>query len=143
MDITTADTSSTLHTQAPSVDVQHIPSAFPAVQPLRAALHFNSPKGFGEWRILIPSNAQKDLRDAHKKNRVLFKIVEKKLKYIFAALSYLWTSIDTIYVRELSNGHFSDDNQKKLNGSSPHGVPIFEAKMHGDGRLVVGFPVFW
>ena len=39
--------------------------------------------------------------------------------------------------RQLSNGHFSDENQKRLNGSS--GIPIFEAKMQRDLRLVVGF----
>jgi hypothetical protein len=38
--------------------------------------------------------------------------------------------------RELSNGHFSDDNQKRLNGPSVE-VPIYEAKMTRDQRLVV------
>jgi hypothetical protein len=33
-------------------------------------------------------------------------------------------------------GHFSDDNQKRLNGSSTD-IPIFEAKMTRDLRLVV------
>lgn len=37
----------------------------------------------------------------------------------------------------MSNGHFSDDNQKKLTGKDV-GVPIFEAKMTRDTRLVVG-----
>ena len=39
--------------------------------------------------------------------------------------------------RQLSNGHFSDDNQKRLNGSSSSVIPIFEAKMQRDLRLVV------
>ena len=39
--------------------------------------------------------------------------------------------------RQLSNGHFSDENQKRLSGST--GIPIFEAKMQRDLRLVVGF----
>lgn len=43
-------------------------------------------------------------------------------------------------LRELSHGQFSGDNQKRLAGSD-NGVPIFEAKMHGDGRLVVGLTV--
>ena len=41
--------------------------------------------------------------------------------------------------RELSNGHFSDENQKRLNGSSSSAIPIFEAKMQRDLRLVVRF----
>ena len=39
--------------------------------------------------------------------------------------------------RELSNGRFSDENQKRLNDSSA--IPIFEAKMQLDLRLVVRF----
>jgi hypothetical protein len=39
--------------------------------------------------------------------------------------------------RELSNGHFSDDNQKRLNGTDSS-IPIYEAKMTRDSRLVVG-----
>jgi hypothetical protein len=38
--------------------------------------------------------------------------------------------------RELSNGHFSPDNQKKLTGPGTE-IPIFEAKMTGDLRLIV------
>jgi hypothetical protein len=37
--------------------------------------------------------------------------------------------------RELSNGQFSEDNQKKLTGHNTEGVPIFEAKMTRDLRL--------
>jgi hypothetical protein len=39
--------------------------------------------------------------------------------------------------RELSNGHFSDDNQKRLVGTNTP-IPIYEAKMTRDSRLVVG-----
>ena len=38
--------------------------------------------------------------------------------------------------RQLSQGHFSPDNQKKLTGSATK-LPIYEAKMTGDTRLVV------
>ena len=38
--------------------------------------------------------------------------------------------------RDLSHGHFSEDNQKRLVGSNLD-VPVFEAKMTGDTRLVV------
>ena len=44
-------------------------------------------------------------------------------------------SINIVY-RELSKGHFSDDNQKRLGGTDA-GIPIFEAKMTRDTRLVV------
>ncbi|KAG6867451.1 hypothetical protein C0993_002571 [Termitomyces sp. T159_Od127] len=82
-----------------------------------SALHFESVKGFGEWRIFISTRADKNLREAHRRDPKSFKITVKKL-------------------RELSNGHFSDDNQRKLNGPKTD-VPIFEAKMTRDTRLVM------
>lgn len=42
----------------------------------------------------------------------------------------------SLFCRELSRGHFSEDNQKRLTGAGPE-VPIFEAKMTRDSRLVV------
>ena len=42
-----------------------------------------------------------------------------------------------IHGREISNGHFSEDNQKWLNGPSSTDVPVYEAKMSRDLRLVV------
>jgi hypothetical protein len=45
------------------------------------------------------------------------------------------------YNRELSNGHFSEDNQKRLTGPNTP-VPIYEAKMTRDKRLVVSFFCF-
>lgn len=45
--------------------------------------------------------------------------------------------VSNIHGRELSNGHFSADNQKRLNGPSSADVPVFEAKMSRDLRLVV------
>ena len=41
------------------------------------------------------------------------------------------------YNRQLSNGQFSDETQRRLNDSS--GVPIFEARIQQDLHLVVGF----
>ncbi|KAG5636544.1 hypothetical protein H0H81_007674 [Sphagnurus paluster] len=81
-----------------------------------SALHFSSAEGFGDWRILISTRADRDLRQARRKDRKTFTITVKKIK-------------------ELSNGHFSDDNQKRLNGPTTD-VPIFEAKMTSDTRLV-------
>ena len=43
----------------------------------------------------------------------------------------------SIHGREISNGHFSEDNQKRLNRPSSTDVPVFEAKMSRDLRLVV------
>lgn len=44
--------------------------------------------------------------------------------------------VPTPYYRELSHGHFSYDNQKKLTGAKTI-IPVYEAKMTGDTRLVV------
>ncbi|KAI0369978.1 hypothetical protein BV20DRAFT_945276 [Pilatotrama ljubarskyi] len=93
-----------------------IPAAYPLVQPMRAALYFDSADGFGEWRVLISARADRDLRQARNKSPKLFKIIVKKIK-------------------ELSCGHFSDDNQKRLTGLNVE-IPIYEAKMTGDTRLV-------
>lgn len=86
------------------------------VQPMKAALYLDSVKGFGQWRILISSRADKMLRKARRADKRTFEIMIRKIK-------------------ELSKGHFSADNQKRLNGPST-GVPIFEAKMTRDLRLV-------
>ncbi|KAI6020999.1 hypothetical protein BKA83DRAFT_178181 [Pisolithus microcarpus] len=101
-------------TSAPVVDTR--PSAYPTVQPMKAALYFENADGFGEWRILIGTNATKKLREFRRNDAKKFKIVVKKIK-------------------ELSNGQFSDDNQKRLDGARS-GVPVFEAKMQRDLRLV-------
>ncbi|KAI0791849.1 hypothetical protein C8Q75DRAFT_57347 [Abortiporus biennis] len=93
------------------------PSAYPFVQPKKAALYFESAEGFGDWRILISTRADRALRETRKKDSNLFKIVVKKIK-------------------ELSRGHFSDDNQKRLTGPSGNNIPIYEAKMTSDTRLV-------
>ncbi|KAH9971205.1 hypothetical protein BGW80DRAFT_1322645 [Lactifluus volemus] len=95
---------------------EEVPAAYPQVQPMKAALYFDSVEGFGQWRILISGRADRNLRETRKKDASLFRITLKKIK-------------------ELSNGHFSDDNQKRLNGTSIP-VPIYEAKMTRDSRLV-------
>ncbi|TFY54263.1 hypothetical protein EVJ58_g8968 [Rhodofomes roseus] len=89
--------------------------AYPFVQPIKAALYFDSAEGFGDWRILISTAANTDLRKMRKKSSALFKITLKKIK-------------------ELSLGHFSPDNQKALTENGA--IPIYEAKMTGDSRLV-------
>ncbi|KAG1777307.1 hypothetical protein EV702DRAFT_1102293 [Suillus placidus] len=86
------------------------------VQPMKAALYFDNADGFGEWRILISTEAYKNLREFRRADEKIFKIIVKKIK-------------------QLSNGHFSDDNHKRLNGPDA-GIPIHEAKMTRDLRLV-------
>ncbi|KAM5542264.1 hypothetical protein V8D89_004137 [Ganoderma adspersum] len=97
-------------------DADAVPAAYPLVQPMKAALYFDSAEGFGEWRILISTRADQNLRQACRRDAKLFQIFVKKIK-------------------ELSNGHFSDDNQKRLTGLDVE-IPIYEAKMTGDTRLV-------
>ncbi|RXW14070.1 hypothetical protein EST38_g11783 [Candolleomyces aberdarensis] len=92
------------------------PAAYPCIQPMTAALYFESASGFGEWQILISSRADRDLRNARRSDAKFFKIVIKK-------------------IIKLSNGHFSDDNQRRLNKSDVQ-FPVFEAKMTGATRLV-------
>lgn len=92
------------------------PVAYPMIQPMKAAFHFDSVDGFGEWQILVSTRADRNLREYKRSDQKLFRIILKKIK-------------------ELSNGHFSDDNQKKLTGKDV-GVPIFEAKMTCDTRLM-------
>jgi len=51
-----------------------------------------------------------------------------------ASSSIVMTAVNS--PRHLSQGHFSRDNQKSLTGAKT-GLPIYEAKMTGDTRLVV------
>ncbi|KAF8885252.1 hypothetical protein CPB84DRAFT_1788531 [Gymnopilus junonius] len=93
-----------------------VPDLFPFVQPMKSAVYFDSPQGFGEWRILVSTRADKNLREHHKKSRGTFEIIVNKIK-------------------DLSRGHFSPDNHKRLSGPNTE-IPIFEAKMTSDLRLI-------
>ncbi|CAA7267696.1 unnamed protein product [Cyclocybe aegerita] len=88
-------------------------SAFPGVRPVS---YFENVEGFGDWRLRLTSRAENDMRRCSRKDRASLKIIVKKL-------------------RALSNGHFSADNQKIL-AHSQNGVPIYEAKMDSDKRIV-------
>ncbi|KAI6022561.1 hypothetical protein EDC04DRAFT_334245 [Pisolithus marmoratus] len=83
---------------------------------MKGALYFDNADDFGEWRILIGTNAMKKLREFRRDDIKKFKIVYRKIK-------------------ELSNGQFSSDNQKRVDGTRS-GVPIFEAYMQQALRLV-------
>ncbi|EEB89655.1 hypothetical protein MPER_12225 [Moniliophthora perniciosa FA553] len=91
-------------------------SAYPRVQPMKSALYFDTPEGFGDWLIFIGPSADSELRRRHKRERTTFDIIVKKMK-------------------ELSNGHFSPDNHKRL-GKSGSKSAVYEAKMTSDLRLV-------
>lgn len=81
------------------------------------SVFFANAEGFGPWRLSISTRAGKDLRRACRKDKKYFAIILKKIK-------------------ELSNGYFTPDNHKPLIGVEI-GVPIYEAKMTGNSRLVV------
>jgi hypothetical protein len=61
----------------------HRPSVYPMVQPMKAAFHFNNANGFGGWRILISTEAHKSLREFHRADEKVFKIIVKKIKFSF------------------------------------------------------------
>lgn len=60
--------------------LEDVPAAYPQVQPMKAALYFDSVEGFGQWRILISGRAHGDLREMRKKDTNLFRITLKKIK---------------------------------------------------------------
>ena len=68
---------------------EEIPAAYPQVQPMKAALYFDNADGFGQWRILISGRADRNLREARKKDTNLFRITLKKIKYPFLFTSDL------------------------------------------------------
>ncbi|KAJ7051208.1 hypothetical protein C8F01DRAFT_1237408 [Mycena amicta] len=107
--------------QAPEeveADVEAVPEdAYPLSQPMKLTAFYNdNAAGLGEWTINLSPRGERDLRDYRRRDRKIFKIILKK-------------------IRELSNGHFSPDNQKRLNNKQVD-VPVYEAKMTGDLRLV-------
>jgi len=53
------------------------------VQPMKAALYFDSAVGFGEWRILLSTRATQNLREVRRTDAKLFKIIVKKIKFAF------------------------------------------------------------
>ncbi len=61
-------------------DDADVPAAYPLVQPMKAALYFDSAEGFGEWRILISTRADGNLRQARRRDAKLFQIFVKKIK---------------------------------------------------------------
>ncbi|CAE6459263.1 unnamed protein product, partial [Rhizoctonia solani] len=92
------------------------PGAFPHIRPLAAAKYFDEGSALGAWSIIISGRAINDLRQMRKGDSHVFSMVEKK-------------------ITELSQGFFSDSNQKRLIGLDTE-VPIYEAKVSRDIRIV-------
>ncbi|CAE6419472.1 unnamed protein product, partial [Rhizoctonia solani] len=90
--------------------------AYPHIRPLAAAKYFDEGTGLGAWNIIVSGRAIKDLRQIQKGDSHVFGMVYKK-------------------IMELSQGFFSDDNQKRLLGLDTE-VPIYEAKVSRDLRIV-------
>lgn len=77
---------------------------------------FDGDADFGPWRILVTHEARKTLREADGK---MHEVYRRKMQ-------------------ELSHGHMYGDNQKKLVGHKKNQlVPLYEAKITRDTRLVV------
>ena len=51
-----------------------------STEPIKASLYFDNIEGFGKWRILLSTKAQKYLREAKRGNGVMFRIIVKKMK---------------------------------------------------------------
>ncbi|KAJ7356587.1 hypothetical protein DFH08DRAFT_1075732 [Mycena albidolilacea] len=91
--------------------------SYPTSQHLKfSTLYRKRATGFGEWEVNIAQRADRDLREYNKRDRKTCSLIVKKM-------------------RELSNGVFSPDNYKQINGDSAE-VPIYEAKVTKDLRLV-------
>ncbi|KAK7064846.1 UvrD-like helicase ATP-binding domain-containing protein [Favolaschia claudopus] len=89
-------------------------SVFPSIR--FSSLYRKRATEFGEWEINITPRAEKDLRQYSRTDRRLFRVIVHKM-------------------RDLSNGIFSADNHKQINGESLE-VPIYAAMVTEDLRLV-------
>jgi hypothetical protein len=52
----------------------------PEAQSAKALLYFDSPEDFGEWRILMSTRAERELRVARRADAKMFKIYFKKIR---------------------------------------------------------------
>ena len=91
-------------------------------------------KDFGAWKILLSGESMRNLRQIKRSDGHMFEIVKKKLKCATVS-AYITGALSPVSSRELSEGFFSKDNQKRLIGKDTE-VPIYEAKMTRDTRLV-------
>ncbi|KAF6765913.1 hypothetical protein DFP72DRAFT_865039 [Ephemerocybe angulata] len=107
-----------IHHAAPGGQVEASSEVLLAQPTMKASLYFENARGLGAWRIMLSGRAEKYLRTIEKGDP------ECTLKAVFTKIV------------ELSNGDFCYDNQKYLNNKGNHNLPIYEAKLPGDRRLV-------
>ncbi|CAE6484842.1 unnamed protein product, partial [Rhizoctonia solani] len=93
-----------------------VDTSLESIRTLASTKYFDDWSGRGAWSIVIANRAVGDLRRIRKGDGHVFRMISKKIK-------------------ELSQGFFSDDNQKRLVGLNTE-VPIYEAKVSRDLRIV-------
>ena len=80
----TSDTDSAQPAAIESTDVAQqvaaVHEGYPNIQPMKAALYFDSVEGFGDWPILISTRDDKNLREAKRDDQKLFGIYLKKIR---------------------------------------------------------------
>ena len=70
------------------------------------ALYFDNAPGFGEWRLLISGRAEHDLRQHRNEDELVYKIVIKKLLWVFLADAFLTLIVTNILIL----GNFPKDS---------------------------------
>lgn len=65
-------------------------STLPMVLPMNAVRYFGHVEGFGDWSILLSTQAQKDLRDVRNTDGAIFRIVMKKIKWDSVSHCFNW-----------------------------------------------------
>ncbi|KAI5997138.1 hypothetical protein EDD15DRAFT_2162997 [Pisolithus albus] len=93
-----------------------MPLACTQTHHLEATLAASDIDRFGEWTILMASNATKDLLQLRRRDAKMAECVLKR-------------------IGQLSRGNFSGNNSRALHGPS-HGIPIYQAEVLSNLRLV-------
>lgn len=111
------------------------------IEDLQADLHNEAIRAFGIWRVFVSSRAENDLRVTSRRDFQRFKIIMRKIRRVYH--NRVTGDADCNLVsnhRELSSGHFSAENHIMLMGVE-NGIPVYEAKLVGNSRLVVSVNV--
>ncbi len=102
---------------------------------MKAALRFKSAKCFEDWHIVISARVIDGLRNARRQCPECFIVYMKKMRYPTRVC------ITPAYAdscnRELSKGHFYDDNYLNLVKKEDNTIPIYAAEMTNDRCFVV------
>jgi hypothetical protein len=107
------------------------PHSKTTINTIQADLYFEPADGHGKWRLLCSGICLRDLARNEAPSEHVLKILE------YAFMTSLWSSAEEcLYThRELSEGCFSEANQKRLTRESP--IEIYRARLPGSVRLVV------